>query len=606
MDAEQRRVENRHQLRDLRVRLPHHRNHQRQPGDQVTERQQEQEAAGEEQREQQRTPCHEAHRFIAVRNRPVAADIAPQRQHQRKIQSSGGNARKEPAPGFRPESPPAHHPAAGFEESSDPNQDECRGERQRPIEPVIEFFGTETQPGRHMRPALLLLVVADLAQHPCDPRPIPFYDQFADVVHGPADKERLPVRQLPRQVVDLRRPAQQAVRRVGIGKNPQHTARADHPDDVEFLIGLARRTPGSPFEPVFVDPVAEIRQPRITPADLQQAACPGTPDADHRFAFPVVVIEQPAGKHLLGRKSPVAALPAEFHRKILSQSLQRTDTVVVVDIQVAQFRGDLARKRLRQGVSRPGTLYGRRTEDKAQRRLAERRAAQQPPETPAPVAQERQHGNEQQPVPGIGDADAPRIIRNGKGRTPSVLVIGGLVEPIIPENQDAVHADFTVQRPVVGRQGEKADEIHRRTGAGIILDAEIVQPGPEGQYLLRTVTAGECGRPGIARAQVQRPLPAEEPCHGSPREDDREREVQQQDGGPPPQFPAEQAGQRREGEGTPKRGEPARAVDMRSGEIRTVYLFKYRGRNEHRHHGSEQPEGKAFQQFQQFHPFVRV
>lgn len=125
----------------------------------------------------------------------------------------------------------------------------------------------------------------------------------------------------------------------------------------------------------------------------------------------------------------------------------------------------------------------------------------------------------------------PRIIRNGKGRTPSVLVIGGLVEPIIPENQDAVHADFTVQRPVVGRQGEKADEIHRRTGAGIILDAEIVQPGPEGQYLLRTVTAGECGRPGIARAQVQRPLLAEEPCHGSPREDDREREVQQQDGG---------------------------------------------------------------------------
>ena len=193
---------------------------------------------------------------------------------------------------------------------------------------------------------------------------------------------------------------------VGIGKNPQHTARADHPDDVEFLIGLARRTPGSPFEPVFVDPVAEIRQPRITPADLQQAACPGTPDADHRFAFPVVVIEQPAGKHLLGRKSPVAALPAEFHRKILSQGLQRTDTVVVVDIQVAQFRGDLARKRLRQGVSRPGTLYGRRTEDKTQRRLAERRAAQQPPETPAPVAQERQHGNEQQPVPGIGDADA--------------------------------------------------------------------------------------------------------------------------------------------------------------------------------------------------------
>lgn len=129
-----------------------------------------------------------------------------------------------------------------------------------------------------------------------------------------------------------------------------------------------------------------------------------------------------------------------------------------------------------------------------------------------------------------------------------------------------------MQRPVVGRQGEKADEIHRRTGAGIILDAEIVQPGPEGQYLLRTVTAGECGRPGIARAQVQRPLLAEEPCHGSPREDDREREVQQQDGGPAPQFPAEQAGQRREGEGTPKRGEPARAVDMRSGEIRTVYL----------------------------------
>ena len=115
--------------------------------------------------------------------------------------------------------------------------------------------------------------------------------------------------------------------------------------------------------------------------------------------------------------------------------------------------------------------------------------------------------------------------------------------------------------------------------------------------------AGECGRPGIARAQVQRPLPAEEPCHGSPREDDREREVQQQDGGPAPQFPAEQAGQRREGEDTPKRGEPARAVDMRSGEIRTVYLFKYRCRNEHRHHGSEQPKGKAFQQF---HPFVRV
>ena len=160
-----------------------------------------------------------------------------------------------------------------------------------------------------------------------------------------------------------------------------------------------------------------------------------------------------------------------------------------------------------------------------------------------------------------------------------------------------------MQRPVVGRQGEKADEIHRRTGAGIILDAEIVQPGPEGQYLLRTVTTGECVRPGITRAQVQRPLPAEEPCHGSPREDDREREVQQQDGGPAPQFPAEQAGQRREGEDTPKRGEPARAVDMRSGEIRTVYLFKYRCRNEHRHHGSEQPEGKAFQQF---HPFVRV
>ena len=64
---------------------------------------------------------------------------------------------------------------------------------------------------------------------------------------------------------------------------------------------------------------------------------------------PVISKEQIASQHLFGREVLVVSLSKEFLGEICGISLQRTDTVIIKDIQLSQFVGGLLRNGARGG-----------------------------------------------------------------------------------------------------------------------------------------------------------------------------------------------------------------------------------------------------------------
>ena len=60
-------------------------------------------------------------------------------------------------------------------------------------------------------------------------------------------------------------------------------------------------------------------------------------DFYHRLTLPVIIIEYPSGKHLLGRESFVTAFAVNFHAEIAGHGLQGHHPVAPIDIDTAKI-----------------------------------------------------------------------------------------------------------------------------------------------------------------------------------------------------------------------------------------------------------------------------
>ena len=272
-------------------------------------------------------------------------------------------------------------------------------------------------------------------------------------------------------------------------------------------------------------------------------------------------------------------LPIGFQAIIPGLGLQRSDAVVVIDIQLAEMAGDFPGKdlRLRRGGRRAGAL--RQEHQQQYGRCGQ--PAQCGTETGMPLEEETDHRDQQQQIAGIGDAHAPGVMADRQDGALHILIEIRLVEPVTPVFVDMVHGNLHVFPGIPVNTDQLRSVIGRGFRTFIELHPELLQFQRKRQFRRPPVLQHIYGR-RLAAAQVDLTGATPQEGHQGPEQDDRERQMQQKRKETflhlADQHPA-QAGNRQD---RPQGDEQRVVVDDTEGRIGSLQPFKDRG-SHHQH-----------------------